>query len=125
MIAKRTSHLFTMVAAASLSFTASIAQHEEKTDFGQALTGRWDLTVTVQGKESPAWIEIHKSGANRLVGYFVGSGGSAICYPERIFIIYHNSFIANSNTRLDVVIIGKLCCLRIEREHGEKNRSVK
>ena len=77
MIAKRTSRLFIMAAAASLSFTASIAQHEEKTDFGQALTGRWDLTVTVQGKESPACIEIHKSGANRLVGYFVGSGGSA------------------------------------------------
>jgi hypothetical protein len=77
MLRNSNNRSFIMAAAASLSFTASIAQHEEHTDFGQALTGRWDLTVTAQGKASPAWIEIHKSGSNRLVGYYVGSGGSA------------------------------------------------
>lgn len=77
MIRNKKSRLLTMVATASLSFSTAIAQHEETKDFGQALTGRWDLTVTVQGKPSPSWIEIHKSGSNRLVGYFLGSGGSA------------------------------------------------
>jgi hypothetical protein len=77
MIQKSNSRLFTMVAATSLFFTSAIAQHEEQKDFGQALTGRWDLTEIVKGKEVPSWLEIHKSGNNRLVGYFVGSGGSA------------------------------------------------
>jgi hypothetical protein len=78
MIVNRKSHLFTLVAAASLSFTATFAQHEETKDFGQALIGRWDLTLkTSDGNEVPSWMEIHKSGSSRLVGYFVGAGGSA------------------------------------------------
>jgi hypothetical protein len=44
---------------------------------GSPLEGRWDLTVNVDGKELPSWLEVHHSGASRLVGQFVGAGGSA------------------------------------------------
>lgn len=41
------------------------------------LLGRWDLTVTKDGKETPAWLEIKLSGFNTLVGSFVSDAGSA------------------------------------------------
>jgi len=41
------------------------------------LEGRWDLTISIKGKDRPAWLEIQISGLRTLVGRFVGSGGSA------------------------------------------------
>lgn len=41
------------------------------------LIGRWDLTVDVDGKPTPSWMEVKLSGFSTLVGYFVGNGGSA------------------------------------------------
>lgn len=41
------------------------------------LQGRWDLTVTINGKEYPSWLEISHSGSHMLVGQFVGVVGSA------------------------------------------------
>src|SRR6186713_377979 len=41
------------------------------------IEGRWDLTISVDGKEQPSWLEIRHSGTHRLIGHFVGSGGSA------------------------------------------------
>jgi len=41
------------------------------------LEGRWDITVDVDGKKSPSWLEVRHSGLHTLVGQFVGSGGSA------------------------------------------------
>jgi Domain of Unknown Function (DUF1080) len=46
-------------------------------DFESPLEGRWDLTMVNAGKSSPAWLEVHHSGIETLVGQFVGSGGSA------------------------------------------------
>ena len=43
----------------------------------KGLIGRWDLVVTKEGKETPAWLEIKLSGFNTLVGYFVSDAGSA------------------------------------------------
>lgn len=78
MMSKRKSYLLALVAAAALNCPAGFAQHNETpNDFGQKLLGRWDLTVNINGKNAPSWIEVHKSGANRLVGYYVGTGGSA------------------------------------------------
>ena len=42
-----------------------------------AIEGRWDITIDVDGKESPSWLEIRHSGSKRLIGHFVGITGSA------------------------------------------------
>lgn len=42
-----------------------------------AIQGRWDITINVDGKMYPSWLEVHHSGLNMLVGRFVGIGGSA------------------------------------------------
>jgi len=42
-----------------------------------SLEGRWDITVMVDGKEVPSWLEVSHSGTHHLVGQFVGAGGSA------------------------------------------------
>lgn len=42
-----------------------------------SVLGRWDITMTIAGKELPSWLEIHRSGSKMLVGEFVSDGGSA------------------------------------------------
>jgi hypothetical protein len=43
-----------------------------------AVIGRWDLTVhRPDGSERAAWLEVHRSGVQTLVGQFVGTSGSA------------------------------------------------
>ena len=44
---------------------------------GSPIEGRWDLTITIDGKQLPSWLEVHHSGLHMLVGQFVGVGGSA------------------------------------------------
>lgn len=39
--------------------------------------GRWNLTLDMNGKEIPSWLEVKQSGLSTLVGYFVGDHGSA------------------------------------------------
>lgn len=41
------------------------------------LEGRWDITVDVDGKPAPSWLEVRHSGNHTLVGQFVGFSGSA------------------------------------------------
>lgn len=41
------------------------------------LIGRWDITIDENGKSAPSWLEVKLSGTKTLVGYFVGSAGSA------------------------------------------------
>jgi len=41
------------------------------------IEGRWDITINMQGKEAPSWLEVTHSGTHYLVGQFVGTGGSA------------------------------------------------
>jgi hypothetical protein len=43
----------------------------------EGLLGRWDLVVQRGAQTMPSWLEVERSGALRLVGQFVGSGGSA------------------------------------------------
>src|SRR4051794_14528146 len=47
------------------------------TAFSSALEGRWDMTINMEGKEAPSWLEVRHSGLHTLVGDFVGTGGSA------------------------------------------------
>ncbi len=41
------------------------------------IEGRWDITVDIDGKKSPSWLEVRHSGLHTLTGQFVGTGGSA------------------------------------------------
>ncbi|MPR35941.1 3-keto-disaccharide hydrolase [Salmonirosea aquatica] len=41
------------------------------------LEGRWDLTVDMNGKPAPSWLEVTHSGNHTLVGRFVSVSGSA------------------------------------------------
>ena len=42
-----------------------------------SLEGRWDITINVDGKPAPAWLEVRHSGNKTLVGQFVCVVGSA------------------------------------------------
>jgi hypothetical protein len=42
-----------------------------------SIEGRWDITINVNGKPQPSWLEVRHSGHRTLVGDFVGTGGSA------------------------------------------------
>lgn len=41
------------------------------------IIGRWDLTVNMDGRIVPSWLEVKLSGHKTLVGAFVAEGGSA------------------------------------------------
>lgn len=41
------------------------------------LEGRWNLTVSYEGKDLPSWLEISHSGRNTLIGRFTYAMGSA------------------------------------------------
>jgi hypothetical protein len=41
------------------------------------LEGRWDMTLVMDGKELPSWLEVEHSGLHTLVGRFVFANGSA------------------------------------------------
>ena len=43
----------------------------------KSIIGRWDITINVSGKQVPSWLEVTRSGNSRLIGEFVGAGGSA------------------------------------------------
>ncbi|NIJ52769.1 3-keto-disaccharide hydrolase [Dyadobacter arcticus] len=49
------------------------------------LEGRWDVTVDVDGKPLPSWLEVRHSGTNTLVGQFTGFSGSARPISQVIF----------------------------------------
>ena len=42
-----------------------------------SVEGRWDITITINDRRYPSWLEVEKSGSRRLVGSFVGISGSA------------------------------------------------
>jgi hypothetical protein len=59
--------------AADLCSTTNVEQPVTAKD----LTGRWDITIDVNGKPTPAWLGVKLSGYSTLVGKFVGTSGSA------------------------------------------------
>ena len=60
-----------LIVAAGESATLTQSRADE------ALLGRWDLVVQRGTESMPSWLEVERSGSVRLVGQFVGSGGSA------------------------------------------------
>lgn len=51
----------------------SSAQQKKDPD----VIGRWDLTLTKDGKSLPSWLEVQKSGTHTLIGRYVYAFGSA------------------------------------------------
>lgn len=66
-----------------LTFSDISAQHTDP------VIGRWDLTMTSGDYVYPSWLEVIKSGHEKLVGYFVHNGGSARPISE---VKYENGF---------------------------------
>lgn len=58
-----------------LVFSTSTAQAQHVVD--STIEGRWDITVNMNGRKAPSWLEVSHSGNNTLVGQFVSVSGSA------------------------------------------------
>jgi len=41
------------------------------------IEGRWDITIDVDGKNFPSWLEVRHSGLHMLIGQYTGISGSA------------------------------------------------
>lgn len=63
---------FLLIVFWSLIPTPAISQDDD-----ELLIGRWDITVDLDGKQAPSWLEVKRSGISTLVGQFVGESGSA------------------------------------------------
>ena len=57
--------------------TAMAKGFNDKIADNLSILGRWDMTISVNGKQLPSWLEVQRSGTNTLVGKFVAAGGSA------------------------------------------------
>jgi hypothetical protein len=77
-IQSRLSTLMMIVIVSMMSISTVKASYlPYDTAYSASLEGRWDLTINMNGKEVPSWLEVRHSGIRTLVGDFVGSGGSA------------------------------------------------
>ncbi len=65
------------VAVVQLSFKPPLQPLTPFAPEGSALEGRWDITINMNGKTIPSWLEVRHSGYSTLIGEFVGSSGSA------------------------------------------------
>lgn len=68
--------LLQVILSAVLS-TANAANINRENADSFSIEGRWDLTISISGRNVPSWLEVRHSGLHTLVGRFVGSGGSA------------------------------------------------
>jgi Domain of Unknown Function (DUF1080) len=41
------------------------------------IEGRWDITIDMEGKNAPSWLEVRHSGTHGFIGEFTGISGSA------------------------------------------------
>lgn len=65
---------FIYLALFSLLFSLSSLSYAQDAKFFE---GKWDMTIQMDGKEAPSWLEIKHSGVQTLVGRFVYASGSA------------------------------------------------
>src|SRR5688572_19544543 len=69
--------LMPVVLLLSTVFTAKAYYCRFEKPDSLSIEGRWDITVDVDGKKFPSWLEVTHSGLRTLVGHFVGISGSA------------------------------------------------
>src|SRR5438309_93302 len=82
--------LFLQLLLMSLQVTAKATDIAPLDSGTVALEGRWDMTISMNEKKVPSWLEVRHSGLHTLVGQFVGSGGSARPISHVYFL--NNSF---------------------------------
>lgn len=56
----------------------------------QPLEGRWDITIDMDGKKLPSWLEVRHSGYRTLIGQFTATSGSA--RPISVVHVNNNEF---------------------------------
>ena len=54
-----------------------LIQYETSAQQQPSVAGWWDMVIYRDEKTLPSWLEIEKSGVNRLIGSYVGPSGSA------------------------------------------------
>lgn len=59
------------------SFGANAQAAHSAEEAPAPVIGRWDITLWVDGKPAPSWLEVYHSGVKHLIGQYVGTGGSA------------------------------------------------
>ena len=77
---------------------------------GHPLEGKWNLTITEDGKEVPSWLEVRHSGNNTMVGKFCYKFGSARPIAEVVMTDSLFSFSIPNQWEpagIDMQIIGK------------------
>lgn len=66
-------HVSSVMMTLLLMFFAPVLFAADKT----AIEGRWDMTVDMDGRMAPSWLEVRHSGISTLIGEYVADGGSA------------------------------------------------
>lgn len=59
------------------AFAAKAASSQPTPLDSVSIEGRWDITLDMDGKPAPSWLEVRHSGFHTLVGDWVGVSGSA------------------------------------------------
>jgi hypothetical protein len=73
-----TSSSFLILSMMILLSAASAAKANEFYNYADSsIEGRWDITISKDGKEVPSWLEVRHSGIETLIGEFVGESGSS------------------------------------------------
>jgi hypothetical protein len=91
-----------------------------------AIIGRWDLTVSKDGKEVPSWLEVTHSGYNTLIGRFVAEGGSArpiskVNFKDNImsFAIPHQWEAGDEDVVVQATLIGDSLSGTLKSSNGK------
>ena len=74
-----------LVVIASMLVYSSARSADPSKYMAEPIEGRWDITVMVDGKPAPSWLEVVHSGTKHLIGYFVGISGSARPISKIVF----------------------------------------
>lgn len=74
-----------LVATAFFTVAFSARSADRSSSLAESIEGRWDITIMVDGKPQPSWLEVIHSGNDYLVGQYVGISGSARPISKVIF----------------------------------------
>ncbi|MCF2497050.1 3-keto-disaccharide hydrolase [Dyadobacter chenhuakuii] len=91
------------------------------------IEGRWDITVDMDGKKAPSWLEVRHSGNHTLIGQFTSVSGSARPISEVIFKDGQFSFEippqwekGDGNLKLEGTLTGEKIAGSVSTPDGKK-----